>query len=186
MATFSAAGRETGEGLSGAAIASRPNNPRCVRLNASGAPAVNARLCWRKLRRVKFFVFIIPGQLQLLNWSLAPISQDLSMSQVRLCVWAKALGLLSSVPRVGASGRADQFLQIRADSLVGRRVGQYCRVRFDAPVFAGLAVKVRPPIAVLGQPLLTPAFPIHQHARPAFVPVADGFLGIFELSQIPV
>src|SRR6266853_2085736 len=110
MATFSAACREVGEDLSGAALASRPNNLRCVRLNASGAPAVRVRLCCRKLRRVKFLVFIIQEQLQLLNWCLAQISQDLSMSQVRLCV-AKALGLLSSVPRVGASGRAGQFLQ---------------------------------------------------------------------------
>ena len=39
---------------------------------------------------------------------------------------------------------------------------------------------------MLGQPLLAPVFPVHEHVRPALIPIADGFLGILEFLQVPV
>jgi len=82
--------------------------------------------------------------------------------------------------------RASQFFQVGADGLVGGRVGQHFRIGLDAPVAAGFAVKVRPPVAVLSQPLLPPVFPVHEHARPAFVTVTDGVLRVLEVLEIPV
>jgi hypothetical protein len=53
-------------------------------------------------------------------------------------------------------------------------------------VKAGSPIEFGPPIAVLGQTFFAPIFPIHQHARPAFVAVSDRALRVVEFLQVPI
>src|SRR5713101_2193289 len=84
------------------------------------------------------------------------------------------------------SSRSGDGLQIGAHALVGGRVVEHGGIRVDLPVRAGFAVKVGPPVAMLGQALRAPLGPAHQHARPALVAVLHGGFCVRELSQIPV
>ena len=83
-------------------------------------------------------------------------------------------------------GGGGEVFEVGADGLVGGGVGEDLGVGNDAPVLAGLAIDFGPPVAVLGKALLTPAFPVHEDAGPAFVAVADGLLGVGEFLEIPV
>src|SRR5262245_26352591 len=51
---------------------------------------------------------------------------------------------------------------------------------------ASAPVNLGPPVLMLGQPLLTPILPVHQHSRPALIAVANGLLRVIEIFQIPI
>ena len=59
--------------------------------------------------------------------------------------------------------RPGQLFQVSPDGFVGRIVAQYFGIGRGIPDAAGVAVDVRPPIAVIGEPFLPPTGPTHQH-----------------------
>src|SRR2546423_174678 len=91
-----------------------------------------------------------------------------------LCYKSSARGASLSRPR--------HVFEVRAGRLVRLTKRSHAPVRLDAAEAAGLAVKVGPPVAVLGEALFAETVPIDEHAVPAGVAVGGCFsLIAFEL-----